>query len=90
MRAALALSLCLWCMAAGAADPGSNAMPAHAFFAFDNGVGRGKWPPAQQAKVLKELGYVGISYNETIQDLHQRRRSWHDERRNDQDRKSVV
>jgi sugar phosphate isomerase/epimerase len=35
------------------------------FFAFDNGVGRGSWSPAQQAKTLKELGYDGISYNYT-------------------------
>ena len=35
------------------------------FFAFDNGVGRGKWTPEQQAKTLKELGYDGISYNYT-------------------------
>lgn len=37
----------------------------NAFFAFDNGVGRGQWPPARQASVLKNLGYDGISYNET-------------------------
>ncbi len=35
------------------------------FFAFDNGVGRGKWTPEQQAAALKELGYDGISYNYT-------------------------
>lgn len=35
------------------------------FFAFDNGVGRGKWTPAQQAQTLKELGYDGIGYNYT-------------------------
>jgi sugar phosphate isomerase/epimerase len=35
------------------------------FFAFDNGVGRGKWPPEKQAAVLKALGYDGISYNYT-------------------------
>jgi sugar phosphate isomerase/epimerase len=35
------------------------------FFVFDNGVGRGKWTPEQQAKTLKELGYDGISYNYT-------------------------
>jgi sugar phosphate isomerase/epimerase len=35
----------------------------HAFFAFDNGVGRDqKWPPAQQAATLKDLGYDGIGY----------------------------
>jgi sugar phosphate isomerase/epimerase len=66
MKSALAFGLCLWCLAGAAADLGSIAAPAHAFFAFDNGVGRGQWPPARQARVLKELGYDGISYNETI------------------------
>jgi hypothetical protein len=66
MKSALALGLCFWCLAEAAAELGSPAAPAHAFFAFDNGVGRGQWPPAQQAKVLKELGYDGISYNETV------------------------
>ncbi len=33
------------------------------FFAFDNGVGRGAWTPAEQAKVLKKLGYQGIMYS---------------------------
>ena len=37
----------------------------NAFFAFDNGVGRGQWPPAKQASVLKELGYDGIGYTGT-------------------------
>ena len=66
MKSAPALGLCFWCLAGAAADLGGSAAPAHAFFAFDNGVGRGQWPPARQAKVLKELGYDGISYNETI------------------------
>lgn len=35
----------------------------NAFFAFDNGVNRGKWNPGKQAKVLEDLGYDGISYN---------------------------
>lgn len=35
------------------------------FFAFDNGVGRGKWPPEKQAATLKAMGYDGISYNYT-------------------------
>ncbi len=39
-------------------------------FALDNGVGRGSWSAAQQAAVLQELGYAGISYNYTTpQDL---------------------
>ncbi len=36
-----------------------------AFFAFDNGVGRGSWTPEQQAQTLKELGYAGIGYSGT-------------------------
>ncbi|OQW95400.1 MAG: hypothetical protein BWK77_07545 [Verrucomicrobia bacterium A1] len=32
------------------------------FFAFDNGVGRGVWPPEKQAATLKELGYDGCNY----------------------------
>lgn len=35
------------------------------FFVFDNGIGRGRWAPEQQAKTLKELGFAGISYNYT-------------------------
>ena len=35
------------------------------FFALDNGVGRGVWSPEQQASVLKETGFDGISYNYT-------------------------
>ena len=66
MKSALALGLCLSCLVGAAADLGSHSPLAHAFFAFDNGVGRGQWPPDRQARVLKELGYNGISYNETI------------------------
>jgi len=35
------------------------------FFAFDNGTGRGVLSPAEQAKMLKELGYEGIGYTGT-------------------------
>jgi sugar phosphate isomerase/epimerase len=35
------------------------------FFVFDNGVGRGKWTPDEQAATLKALGYDGISYDYT-------------------------
>lgn len=35
---------------------------ANDFFAFDNGVGRGEWSPARQARTLAELGYGGIGY----------------------------
>lgn len=37
----------------------------NSFFAFDNGVGRGKWTAQQQAQTLKELGYAGIGYTGT-------------------------
>ncbi|MCX5682345.1 MAG: TIM barrel protein, partial [Planctomycetota bacterium] len=66
MKAILVLGIYLVGLAVMAADPGNQGPPAHAFFAFDNGVGRGQWLPPQQARVLKELGYDGISYNETI------------------------
>ena len=35
------------------------------FFAMDNGAGRGRWTPQEQAATLKELGYDGISYTYT-------------------------
>ncbi|MCC6127375.1 MAG: sugar phosphate isomerase/epimerase [Pirellulales bacterium] len=35
------------------------------FFVFDNGVGRGKLTPAEQAALVKKTGYDGISYNYT-------------------------
>lgn len=37
----------------------------NAFFAFDNGVGRGTWSPQQQAETLRDLGYAGIGYTGT-------------------------
>jgi sugar phosphate isomerase/epimerase len=43
----------------------ATAPAASEFFVFDNGVGRGKWTPEQQATTLKSLGYDGISYNYT-------------------------
>jgi len=41
------------------------------FFAFDNGVGRGKMSSAEQAALLKELGYDGIGYT-GAEDLQER------------------
>lgn len=53
--------LCVACVFGSlAATAGTNA-----FFAFDNGVGRGEWSPARQASVLKNLGYAGIGYTGT-------------------------
>ena len=50
------------------------------FFVFDNGVGRGTWAPEKQARVLKELGYDGISYNLTTQEaLAHWQRAFNDE-----------
>jgi sugar phosphate isomerase/epimerase len=43
----------------------TQAADAPLFFAFDNGVGRGQWPIAQQISTLKELGWGGIGYNYT-------------------------
>jgi sugar phosphate isomerase/epimerase len=58
--AALAVA---WAAAATAGEE-KTAKPAFAnpFFAFDNGTGYGSVPPAEQAKMLKELGYAGIGY----------------------------
>jgi sugar phosphate isomerase/epimerase len=41
-------------------------VPCNKLFALDNGVGRGKLKPAEQARLLKELGYSGIGYNDTV------------------------
>ena len=53
----LATFYLLMTMSAWAASP--------EFFVFDNGVGRGKWTPEQQASTLQVLGFDGISYNYT-------------------------
>jgi len=37
------------------------------FFVFDNGAGRDRWTPEQQAETLARLGYAGISYSGTDQ-----------------------
>ncbi len=60
------LGLCLLCPAVSAAAGPGHARLANPFFAFDNGVGRElKWLPAQQAALLKSLGYDGIGYTGT-------------------------
>ena len=55
-------------------SPGEDTSPGarHAFFAFDNGVGRDTWSPEEQARVLKEAGYDGIGYT-GFEDLAARR-----------------
>ncbi len=58
MRTILLISCVLGSLLSQAAD-------APLFFAFDNGVGRGKWPVEQQISTLKELGWGGIGYNYT-------------------------
>lgn len=50
----------------------------HPFFAMDNGVGRGKWNPAEQARGLKDLGFDGISYDGTA-DITNRLRAFQTE-----------
>lgn len=50
---------------AGCVSGPSGHRVAPEFFVFDNGVGRGKWTPEEQAATLKALGYDGISYNYT-------------------------
>ncbi len=42
--------------------------PSPEFFVFDNGVGRGEWAPEKQARILKQLGAEGISYNLTTKE----------------------
>lgn len=45
--------------------PGAEPAPAWPFFAFDNGTGGQTVPFAEQARMLKELGYDGIAYSGT-------------------------
>jgi sugar phosphate isomerase/epimerase len=52
-------------MAAPTAEEARKLELTNPFFAFDNGAGRGKLPPATQAKMLAELGYDGIGYTGT-------------------------
>lgn len=59
---ALLLGCLLSCLCAAVAAEAPARWP---FFAFDNGVGRGVWPPELQAKTVKEFGYDGIHYNYT-------------------------
>lgn len=57
----------LFCFLMLMSAPGASAEKAAVwpFFAFDNGVGRGTWPPSKQAETIKSLGYDGIHYNYT-------------------------
>lgn len=65
-RCGRGLLLVGWLVAAvvvgGVAATGRAAEAKWPFFAFDSGVGRGQWTPAEQAATLKELGYDGIGY----------------------------
>jgi sugar phosphate isomerase/epimerase len=55
-----------------AAEPApARSGPPFAFFAFDNGAGRNRWSPEQQAATLARLGYDGISYS-GLEDLPER------------------
>ena len=49
----------------GAKAPAVKAGLNNPFFAFDNGLNRGRPTPDQQAKTLKKLGYAGIGYSGT-------------------------
>ena len=51
------LLLILSSVLAGSVDQDRNK-----FFAFDNGIGRGKLTPQEQAEILKELDFDGIGY----------------------------
>ena len=59
----------LWMSTHAADGPKANSTPA--FFAFDNGVGLGKWSPEEQATTLKELGYAGIGYTGVLGNRNQ-------------------
>lgn len=62
-HAALALVVALGCTVLAAAADSARALRPNAFFAFDNGVGRGaQWSPEKQAELLATLGYNGIGY----------------------------
>ena len=66
------LAALLLASAGFAAQPAPSASsPALPFFAFDNGVGRGRWAPEQQAATLARLGYEGIGYS-GLEDLTER------------------
>ncbi|MDP6633306.1 MAG: sugar phosphate isomerase/epimerase family protein [Phycisphaerae bacterium] len=47
------------------------------FFAFDNGINRGRLTIQQQAKTLKELGYAGIGYS-GVRDLPKKVKAFKD------------
>jgi len=72
--AGYALTVCgiLASLVAFSAETGGSAGGTK-LFVFDNGVGRGKWTPQEQAAALKELGYDGISYNYTNNEDLQKR-----------------
>lgn len=61
-RRLMAAALALACSFTSLAGEAPTAWP---FFAFDNGVGRGKWSPSVQAETVRKLGYDGIHYNYT-------------------------
>jgi sugar phosphate isomerase/epimerase len=48
------------------------------FFAFDNGINRGKLTIDQQAKTLKKLGYAGIGYS-GVRDLPKKVKAFKDQ-----------
>ena len=70
-RGSVLLCLVILSLAFASVAVAGKEAPVNPFFAFDNGVGRGKWSPEQQAKTLKELGYAGIGYT-GVQDLSKR------------------
>ena len=62
----LLLLACALLVSSATLSAAPEAPPAqNAFFAFDNGVGRGSWPPQVQAETLKQIGYAGIGYSGT-------------------------
>jgi sugar phosphate isomerase/epimerase len=64
MRSLVVIPLLAFCLLPTRPLPAETRLD-NPFFVFDNGVGRGNWTPAQQAKTLAELGYAGIGYSGT-------------------------
>lgn len=61
----LLIGLAFWVRPVASADESSPFELNNAFFAFDNGTGRGELPLADQAAILAELGYDGIGFTGT-------------------------
>ncbi len=59
------LAATAWPLAASEGEPPPRVQLDNAFFAFDNGTGRGQLSLAEQAQLVKDTGYAGIGYTGT-------------------------